>query len=137
MNDRWSQTIPANTAEASAVTVECNISPGLLTKLIIYFPAGCQGLCRCRVLLGEKPIAPRSPKKYLAGEDMPIVLDQINELITENIPVLKWILWNVDETYSHTPWLIAEWISEDEPIAMKSYRMLKDLVALMRALFRR
>lgn len=137
MIDRWQQTIPANTAENGALIVKCPISPGILTKLIVYFPAGCQGLARCRVLLGEKPVAPRSPKFYLAGEDMPIVLDNVNESINENVPELKWVVWNVDDTYPHTLWLLAEWISEDEPVAMKSYRLLKDLVALMRALFRR
>lgn len=136
MNDRWQYTIPANTAEISKVTEKLKITTGTLTKLIIYFPAGCQGLARCRVKLGLKPVAPKTITNYLAGDDMPIVLDNLDVSIKGNLPELNWELWNVDETYPHTLWLLAEWISEDEPLSMKTYRLTKDLVAVLRAMFR-
>lgn len=130
MNDRWEQTIPANTSEANKARVECKLSVGVLTKIMVYFPAGCQGLARCRVFLGAKPVAPRSPGSYLAGEDGAIVLEQMNEFISENRPILDWQLWNVDETYPHTLWMLAEWISEDEPVEERIYVTLKNLLEL-------
>lgn len=128
MNDRWEYTIPANTLEVDRIKVECKISPGLLTKLVVYYPPGCHGLARCRVFLGQKPVAPRTPAHYLAGNGMAITLDNVNEFITENIPVLTWEVWNVDDTYPHTPWMLAEWISEEEPVEHRIYAILKKLL---------
>lgn len=136
MNDRWEHTITANKAFASRDKLQLQISPGVLTKLIIFFPAGCQSLARCRVFLGQKPVAPRSAAHYLAGDNLAIVLDQMDESIKENLPELNWELWNIDDTYSHTLWLLAEWISEDEPYAMKTYRVTRNLASILTRMFR-
>jgi len=68
---------------------------------------------------------------------MAIVMQNVYETIKGNRPVLDWVLWNVDDTYPHTLWLGAEWISEDEPIALKTYRLTKDMVSILRAMFGR
>jgi len=135
--DRWEYTIPKETAETALIVQQCRISPGTLTGLWLFFPAGCHGLARSRVLLGLKPIMPRSAGNCVAADDMAIVLSQVNEPIKGNLPFLRWELWNVDDTYPHTLWLGAEWISEDEPLSLKTYRATQALVDLWRAILRR
>lgn len=134
MHDRWEYTIPADTAEADAVRVECRISPGVLKTLIVYNPPGCENLARCRVFLGEKPIAPRSKSNYIAMDGDMIVLRELNEPIRDDLPVLNWEVWNEDQTYGHTIWLAAEWISADEPHEKRAADLLADFVGLMKRL---
>lgn len=135
MFDRWEYTIPANTAETAKKKQACKISRGTLTDLVIFYPAGCHGLARCQVYLGQKPIAPRNPSNYLAADDMPIIIRDLNERITGNRPVLNWFLWNVDETYGHTLWMSAEWISEDALLSKKTFLSIQDIADRLKRLF--
>lgn len=136
MQDRWEYTIPANTAEADKVKVECKISPGTLKDLDIYFPAGCQDLARCRIFLGEKNIAPRSGGSHISGEDTLIPFHGINERVREDLSVLNWFVWNLDDTFDHTIWLSAVWTEEDEPYDKKSYSALEELNSALRRILR-
>lgn len=132
MHDRWEYTIPADTAEADAVKVPCKISPGALVGLRVYHPRGCRDLVRSRIMLGEKPIAPRSAKHFLAGEGFVCDMRNVWEPIKEDLPVLNWTLWNTDDTFPHTPWIDAEWISSDEPYALMTYRVVYELVNILK-----
>ena len=114
MFDQWQQTVPANTAEADSLKVKLTISPGILRAIYLYFPAGVQQLAKCRVFLGVKPIVPRSAGRFVTGEDVLIPVTNMTENISENIPELTWELWNEDDTYDHTLWLNAEWITAEE-----------------------
>lgn len=134
MFDRWEYTIPANTAEADAIRVECKVSPGVLKSLIVYFPAGCHGLARCRIFIGERPVAPRSAKNFIAAEDMAVSMMYLEERIREDLPVLNWDVWNIDDTYDHTIWMSAEWTSAEEPYEKTTARSLRDFVSMMRRL---
>lgn len=132
MHDRWEYTIPPRTAEADAIFYECPVSAGTLIRLIIYFPPGNFNLGRCRIKLGEKPIAPRSPAGFLTSDGHMIVIEDMEENITENRPMLTWELWNLDEMYPHTPWMSAEWVGVDEPYNKTMARTLADFVSLMK-----
>lgn len=134
MFDRWEYTVPANTAEVDAVKIECKISPGMLTDLVVFFPPGCHGLAKSRVFLGEKPIAPRSAKGYLAADAFAVELHHINELISENLPVLRWELWSPGSSYPHTLWMSAEWISAEEPYEKQTVTVIRDLVDIIKKL---
>lgn len=134
MFDRWEYTIPANTSEENAVRVECKITKGFLRTLMVYFPPGCHGLARCRVFAGERPIAPRSAKNYVAADGMAVYIQYLNEPIQEDIPVLNWDVWNVDDTHDHTIWMSAEWLSEDKPYEMKMAEAVNEFVDIMKKL---
>jgi len=136
MYDRWEQSVPKNTAEADAIKVQCKVSPGVLTSLLIFAPSGCKGLLRCRVSLGEKPIAPRSGKSFLSGEGFIAEIRNAWEPIRADLPVLNWFLWNVDTAYAHKPWMSAEWIAEDEPYELLTYRSVKDLSETIKRMLR-
>jgi len=132
--DRWEYTIPANTAEADAIRVPCPVTKGFLRSLTVYFPPGCHNLARCRVAVGLRPIAPRSPSNYIAADDMGVRIQYLNEPIWEDIPVLNWDVWNLDESYPHTIWMSAEWLSEEKPYEMKMAHMMEEFIATINRL---
>lgn len=134
MFDRWEYKITHPTSEADREKVPCKISTGILTDLMIYYPEGCHGLARCRVFLGEKPVAPRSPKLYLAGNDTTILITDMRELIRPNLPVLNWEVWNVDESYDHTLWLAAGWISREELYEREALTVMEQIAKSMKEL---
>ena len=127
MFEQWEQLIDKDKGEDELNRVECKISMGVLTDLFVFFPAGCHGLARCRVFLGMKPVAPRSPKLFLAGDDGPINVRGLVEPIRPNLPVLNWELWNLDETYTHTLWLGATWTPLEESELEQMIEQLKSL----------
>jgi len=135
VHDRWEYKIPANTAHEDRVFIECPVSHGVLTRLSVYFPPGNYDLGRCRVRLGEKHIAPRSPSSFLTSNGVLIVLEDMEENITENRPYLIWELWNKDETWPHTPMMTAEWVGVDEPYAKTSAFSIRRLVEQMEEFF--
>jgi len=132
--DRWEYTIPANTAEEDAIRVKCPITKGFLRSVVVYFPPGCHGLARCRLFIGERPVAPKSPSNYIAADGMPVHIQYLNEPAWEDIPVINWDVWNVDDTYDHTIWLSAEWLSEEKPYEMQMVHELSDFVSIMKRL---
>lgn len=134
MNDRWEYKVARNTAEKDAKKIKCGVTPGTLKGLVIYFPPGCQCRARCRINLGERPIAPRSPSNYHAGDGMSIVLTDINEPIKYDMPVLNWYVWNLDTAWPHTLWLSAEWISVEEAYDKSMVNILRDFVDIMKKL---
>lgn len=134
MQDRWEHEIGRRTEFGERERVKCKISPGTLKSLMVYFPPGCENLARCRVLLGEKPVMPRSASNYIAADGMAVEADELDEPIREDLPVLNWEVWNEDQTYGHTIWLAAEWISEDEPHEKRAADLLADFVGLMKRL---
>lgn len=134
INDRWEYTVTANTAEADAHKEKCDISPGLLTDIFLYFPPGCKNLARCRVFLGEKPIAPRSSKKYYSGHGTLVELRGMRELISVNIPVLNWQIWNLDDTYSHNLIMWALWIGAEEEAQYLTLEEIKLLNKLLKGM---
>lgn len=133
MYDRWEYTIPANTAEADAKRVRCPITKGFLRSLMVYYPPGCMNLARCRIFAGERPVAPRSPANYMAGNGMAVHIRYLNEPIQDDIPVLNWHVWNVDELFDHTIWMSAEWISEEKPYEMKMMHQMDEFIQIMRS----
>jgi len=130
--DRWEHTIPKATEEKDAVKVRCPITKGFLRALAVSFPPGCEGLARCRINLGERPVVPRSPGNWIAADSEIIHIQYLNEPIQDDIPVLNWHVWNVDTLYPHTLWMSAEWLSEEKPYEMmmvESQQRLNQLLA--------
>lgn len=119
MFEQWHYTIPANTSADDFITVELKISIGVIKRLMVYFPYGCEFLARCRVLLGAKPLLPRSRAGYVTGNGSLIDVGEITEPTKGNNPELVWELWNLDETYNHTLTLTCSWVSEEEAEVQK------------------
>lgn len=134
MFDRWEYKIPAKTWKDKAIRVPCLITKGFLKKITISFPPGCQLLARCTVAVGERPIAPRSAGNYIAADGMAVNIDHLNEPVQDDLPVLNWTVWNLDETHDHTIWMGAEWLSEDKPYEMQMARSMDEFIDVMKQL---
>jgi len=114
MFEQWQYTIAASTPEGSAETKDCPISPGVIKKIELHTMFGCENLARCRVFLGVRPIFPRSPKHYITGNGLPVSTGEISEPVKTDIPILKWVIWNEDETNEHQMTLSVTWDTEEE-----------------------
>lgn len=134
MFDRWEYTIPANTAEADAVRVTCPITKGFLKSINIYFPPGCWGLARCRIFVGQRPIVPRSSANFIAADSALIPIRYLNEPVQDDIPVLNWDVWNLDQAYPHTIWMSAEWLSEEKPYEMQMAHQMEEFITVINRL---
>lgn len=110
MFEQWQQTVSANTAEADLTRAELKISSGYITRISVYFPFGVEHLARCRVLLGSKPLLPRSKAGYATGNGVLVDTGDIREPTKGNNPVLTWELWNLDDTYTHELTLNVTWL---------------------------
>lgn len=111
MFDQWHYTIPANTAETSKKTVYLSISTGIVTKVGVYFPFGCENLARCRVFLGNRPILPRSSRRYMHGNGVLIDTGDIKEPTRGQRLKIRWELWNIDDTFPHEITLNMTWLA--------------------------
>ena len=114
MFEQWQSTITANTTEANPVRRECKISQGVLKKVAVYFPFGVEYYARCRVLLGQKPLLPRSSSGYVTANGVLVDTGEIMERVREDLPVLAWEVWNLDDTNNHTLTLSATWVTKEE-----------------------
>ena len=119
MFEQWQYEIGENTAASDFITQECKISPGTIKRMYVYFPYGVEYLARCRVLLGAKPILPRSKAGYITSNGLPVDTGEITEPTKGNEPTLKWELWNLDDLYHHTLTLSCAWVSEEEAEVQK------------------
>jgi hypothetical protein len=117
--EQWQYTIAKSTTEENLVRRELAVSKGVLKRLEVLFPFGCEFYAKCRVFIGSKPILPRSSRGYAVGNGFPLGTGDIFESMLEDLPVLIWELWNEDATYPHTLTLSASWISEQEKEALK------------------
>jgi len=117
--EQWQYTIAANTVEASAVKRELAISKGILKRLELLFPFGCEFYVKCRIGVGSKPILPRASKGYAVGNGFPVDTGDIFEPILNDVPLLLWEIWNEDDTHEHTLTLGVTWISQAEQEALR------------------
>lgn len=97
----WDITIAANTAEASPITQLLKLTKGVLTKVVVKFPAGCHGLAKVRLYRYESQLFPLNPGEWITGDDESVPAETYYEL--EEVPVqLKFVGVNEDDTYPHT-----------------------------------
>ena len=120
MFEQWQYTVPASTAEANLVRRELAISKGILKRLEVLMPFGCEFYVKSRVSIGAKPLLPRASKGYVTGNGFPIGTGDIIEPVIDDLPLLMWELWNEDATYSHTITLSAMWFSIEEQEAIRN-----------------
>lgn len=135
MFDQWQNDITANTSEADEDIRKIHISRGVITKITIDFPYGCENLARCRLRVGNRPLVPRRNKGYVHGNGVQIDTGEIREPTQGQNPTLYWHCWNVDETHNHELTLSATWrakMPEDELLTET-----KTLVSYMKRVFTR
>jgi len=68
----------------------------------------------------------------MASDGQLISIDYLNEPIQDDVPTLKWYVWNEDEVYEHTIWMSAEWLSEEKPYEMQMAEALTDFITVFK-----
>lgn len=97
----WAVAVPANTTESSPVTQVMKLTLGVITRVEVQFPHGCNGLAHCKILHEESQKWPTPPSTSMASSGHAIQIDENFDLDTEPYS-LKAICWNEDNTYQHT-----------------------------------
>lgn len=102
--DYWfTKTTLANTAKADALELELKLTEGVITRVWMVHPEGCQGLAYAAIFEGGHQLYPHNPEESYHGNDVPMILDDNYELKAPALLKLK--TWNLDDTYDHAVYL--------------------------------
>ena len=94
--------IPASTTKASPVKVEADLSPGIIHRVEVEFPAGCAGLVYVAIRRGIHQVWPGNPDGAFRSDNFVIAWDE-HYADLEKPYLLDLVGWNLDDTYPHTP----------------------------------
>ena len=97
----WAIAVPKNTAESAPVEQVMKLTQGVVTRVEVQFPDGCDGLAHCRILQGGHQLWPTLPSTSLVSSGYTIVIDENHELTGEPFE-FKAQCWNLDDTFPHT-----------------------------------
>lgn len=93
-------TVPADTAEASPVTLEALLCAGTVTRVDVQFPAGCAGMVNVAIWRHDHQVWPINLDGAIAGEDAiiswPVSYDLEDEPFAFTIKG-----WSPGTTYDH------------------------------------
>ena len=125
--------IPANTAEGSAVVTELKVWKGVIVNIEVKFPLGCAGLAHVQVRLGDHQLVPTNREKSLSGDDATWSA-RTHVVLEEETNIIRIIEWNTDTAYDHAP-LVAVNVLPQE--ALYERLPLRDLIEQMGRLISR
>ena len=92
--------VTSGTTESDYDSVKLRVTPLVLSRIRVYFPAGCNGLVHVSFWQGGHRFAPILPGGWFRGNDGAIDVDEYFELWkgTRNIEIRA---YNEDEIYDH------------------------------------
>ena len=79
----WDITITAGTTEAAPYTKVLKVRKGVIPHIGVYFPPGCHGLVKARLLHNEHQIVPLSPDEWATGNGMEVQAERFYELASK------------------------------------------------------
>ena len=123
--------VPAGTEENNPVEKEIELKPGVLTKIQVLFPFGCNAMVKVRVLYGEKIIIPANPEKWLVGNGETVNITMALEHYDEPFRI-KVIACSPGTSYDHTIYIRAEVLPEE--LAFPERRLAKILSEIAKRL---
>lgn len=94
-------TIPAGTAETSPTTVELQVAPGIIHRVIVEAAPGCHRLAAIRILYPEHQIYPTNPGEDIALDGVPRIFDDRQPVLQPPF-VIKIKGYSPLATYAHT-----------------------------------
>lgn len=101
---RYSLTVPANTAEKDALTLEMQVWKGVIYRVMIMFPTGPSGLLRCQIIEGLASRWPTNSDESFGADGETVDFKEYLEI--DSPPALfKLRAWNLDDTYEHTVYI--------------------------------
>lgn len=97
---RYTLTIPANTAEDSPQELYCNLTYGIVTRVMVGFPRGAAGLAGVRIFHQEHQVWPTNPGDAFAWDGFVFDFEENFELYQPPYTLLV-RAYNLDECYKH------------------------------------
>lgn len=111
-----------------------------ITKVIVRFPPGPQGLLHVAFYYGDKQIFPEEDGTDFADDDLAIIWEEFWKIPEHPCPITIWTK-NEDDTYSHTVHIYVatkyQHELEAEQIASSIRRSLGGIFRAVGSLFRR
>ena len=123
-------TVPANTPKDAPVTYMLYVEEDYITSIDVYFPPGCCGLCRVQAYYGSEQLAPKPTGADFRGDNM-LVRFPMRWKVPEKPCPIRFVLWNLDDTYSHTPIILVSTAEEEQ---VKPYKPVSEFVNLFKRL---
>jgi len=123
-------TVPANTPKDAPVTYLLLVEEDYITSIDVYFPPGCCGLTRVQAYYGSEQIAPKPTGADFRGDNM-LVRCPLRWKVPEKPCPIRFVLWNLDDTYSHTPIIFVTTAEEEQ---VKPYKPVSEFVNVLKRL---
>ena len=94
-------TIAKNLTEANATRAQFKANQGVISRVWVHFPPGCQGKARLRIYHEGHPFLPVEQDAYISGDSYVYEYPVMYE-ITGHPELITIETWNTDELYPHT-----------------------------------
>jgi len=92
---------PKLTPASAPVLTQIPIVAGTITRLLVWFPPGQNGLAHIKLLYGLQQLFPSNEQADFAGGDVLIEWDE--DIVIDTPPLLLTaVTYNQDDTYDHT-----------------------------------
>lgn len=131
MGYTWDIEIPAGTAEATPVEVPLDLHKGVITKIGVYFPDGCCGVVKVRILRGKlERLLPSNPDEWITGNDQEVEFPMSYAL--DDVPYsLDFVGISPDAYRKHTVTVRITLLPEEVAIP---FNVVRDLVQILKRL---
>lgn len=104
---RFSLPITAGTTEDTPVEVDAPVATGIITRGILHFPSGCNGMVKVRVFHLGQQLWPTNTDDWLIGNRTPIDFREDYDL-RKTPPMLKLKGASPGTSYNHTVTVMVE-----------------------------
>lgn len=105
--------LPHPWPKLAPLELKANLASGVVSQVMIEFPAGCAGLVGCRISRGLFQLWPLTAHEWFISDDFTV--DFKEELVLDEGPcILRIEAYNEDDTYDHTL-KVSFSIVEDKP----------------------
>ena len=96
----WDITIPANTSESAPTQLKLLLPHGIISKISVKFPSGCNGMVKVRFFRWAFKLIPLSSGDWLTGNDETVITETAYKL-TETPFHLQFEGCSPSTTYQH------------------------------------
>lgn len=127
----YSLNVPAGTAEDNPATLNCKLEPGVLKRIDVIFPFGCNCLVKVKILHGEKIIVPKNADAWLVGNGETVSIEEFLEHYDDPFQV-KVIAASTGTNYPHIVYFRFHVV--DREIAFPELRIAKILQKIAESL---
>jgi len=94
-------TLTANKTEATSTKTQFKVNKGVIFRVWITFPNGCNGLVKLRMFIEGHPFLPVEQDAFIRGNDIVFEIPIFFE-ITQEPQTITVEAWNEDEVHAHT-----------------------------------